>query len=118
MLFKNYFADVKKEAIQLLSYFKKLAALIAFRRLKRKANRLHKKYNTQVFIVKYAGKITVLSKYQFKILRQNGKFPKSFTADSLKKIALYHTPKTYETKPAKFHTTLKRKTLPYDKKRT
>jgi hypothetical protein len=84
------------EKVKLL--IKKACLYIAFERIKSKAWRLHKKYDQQIFVVKIGGKIKILSKYQFKQLRQTGKINKSFTAESLKKIALFYTPKHYDKK--------------------
>jgi hypothetical protein len=60
-----------------------------------KARRLHRKYNCQIFVVKYKGKIRIMSKYQFTQMRQHGHFDRSFTAENLKKLSIYFTPKTF-----------------------
>lgn len=59
-------------------------------RLKRRADKLAKKTGDEYFVVMWHGKPRVLSKPQFKYLRQHGLFPLSFTAAELKKIAVYH----------------------------
>jgi len=72
--------------------------IFAVRRVKRKAMSLHRKYNCQVFVVKVNGKLTLISRFQFKTMRQNGLFPKNFTASDLKRIALFYTPRIYDKK--------------------
>jgi len=94
----KYIQTVKNEWGQFMLFFKKAYKLLAFKYIKHKAFKLHKKYNCQVFVVKFNGKITVLSKYQFKQMRQKGKFSKSFTATELKSLSLYYTPKYYDKK--------------------
>lgn len=66
---------------------------IRFKRIKKEADKLAKYFNEQIFVLKVDGQITYVSKYQFKKLRQGGKFPLDFTATNLKEIALYITPK-------------------------
>ena len=61
--------------------------------LKRKADRLARKTRDQYFIVNLNGKAQIMSKKQFKYMRQRGAFPLSFTATQLKQIALYYTKK-------------------------
>lgn len=97
-LIKQYLQELKQEVNTLISTIKKVLVVLAIKRLKRKALRLHKKHNCQVFVVKLNGKITVLSKYQFTQLRQRGKIKKSFTAQELKRIALYYTPAKHDKK--------------------
>lgn len=58
---------------------------------KRKADRLHRETGLQYFIIMFQGTITIVSKEWFKEQRQNGKFPKHFTSDNLKKISYYFT---------------------------
>lgn len=72
--------------------------IIAVRRVKRKAMALHRKHNCQIFVVKVNGKLTPISRFQFKTMRQSGRFPKNFTAADLKKIALFYTPRRYDKK--------------------
>ena|GEM_PF-1741202 len=97
-MISTYIQNLKNECRQLVLTVKKIRKLIAFRYIKRKARRLHKKYNCQVFVVKYGKKIRIISKYQFKQMRQKKMFPKSFTASELKSISLYYTPKQYDKK--------------------
>ncbi len=61
--------------------------------MKRKADRLARKTGKRFFIVNMGGQARILSKAQFKHMRQHGLFPLSFTAAELKKIALYDTKK-------------------------
>lgn len=61
--------------------------------MKRKADRLARKTRDQYFIVNMRGKAQIMSKKQFKYMRQRGAFPLSFTATQLKQIALYYTKK-------------------------
>lgn len=97
-MIKTYFKELLLEWKKLISFFKKGYQLLAFRYIKRKAYQLHKKYDCQVFVVKYKGKITIISKYQFKKMRQKKMFPLSFTATELKSMSLYYTPKRYDKK--------------------
>ena len=60
--------------------------------LKHKANRIAKETCRQHFVVVFGGKARIISKPEFKQMRQRGLFPQEFTAEGLKKIALYHTP--------------------------
>jgi hypothetical protein len=92
----TYLKQVKNDWKRGIELLKKAYRLLVFRLIKRKAYRLHKKYNCQVFVVKFKGKITIISKYQFKQMRQHGKFPINFTAAELKKISMYYTPKRYD----------------------
>ncbi|WP_060828080.1 hypothetical protein [Tannerella forsythia] len=61
--------------------------------MKRKADRLARKTRDQYFIVNVNGNAQIMSKKQFKYMRQRGAFPLSFTATQLKQIALYYTKK-------------------------
>lgn len=61
--------------------------------LKRKADRLARKTRDQYFIVNVNGNAQIMSKKQFKYMRQHGQFPITFTAKKLKQIALYYTKK-------------------------
>lgn len=61
--------------------------------MKRKADRLACKTRDQYFIVNVNGNAQIMSKKQFKYMRQRGAFPLSFTATQLKQIALYYTKK-------------------------
>jgi hypothetical protein len=97
-MIKTYIQLLKKRIEECLSLFKKAYRFLVFKYIKRKAFKLHKKYNCQVFVVKFKGKITIISKYQFKQMRQRGKFSKDFTATELKTISLYYTPKQYDKK--------------------
>ena len=76
-----------------MNKIKKIIFLFRVWNLKRTANRLAKKTGDQYFIVKLAGNISLLSKSDFTSYRQNGIFPKTYTAADLKKAALYHTKK-------------------------
>ncbi len=87
-MIKSYFKSMKQDLIRFWNF-------ILVKHAKRKAFKLHKKHNCEVFVVKFKGKILILSKYQFKQMRQHKMFPHSFTAEQLKKIALYCTPKQY-----------------------
>ena len=77
---------------------KRLVTSIVFRIIKRKAFKLHKKLNCIVYVVKIEGKVRIISKPEFKYLRQTGIFPLDFDADDLRKISLYVTPKFYDKK--------------------
>jgi hypothetical protein len=59
--------------------------------LRMKADRLARKTCTQYFVVIWRGQVGIVSKPAFKSLRQSGLFPRNFTAEQLKKIAVYHT---------------------------
>ena len=61
------------------------------KRLKRKADKYREVYGSQMFVLKYEGRIRTISKRWFKRQRQIGKFPKSMTSDDLKKISYYYT---------------------------
>ena len=87
--FTKFFQDIKSD-------WNKIMLLIYYRLLKYKAFRIHKKYNCQVFVVKIAGKVRIISKYQFKKTRQKGHIPLNFTATELKAISLYYTPRKYD----------------------
>lgn len=60
---------------------------------KRKADRLREITGIQHFIVMMQGKFTIVSKKWFTDQRQHGHFPKTFTAENLKKISFYYTKK-------------------------
>lgn len=76
---------------KLIKQIEKGLFCIKLYRLKNKANRYAKRYNTQFFIVKLNGKIVLIGKKGFKTLRKKGVLPLSFTANELKKIAFYYT---------------------------
>ena len=61
------------------------------KRLKKQVDRLREETGVQMFVVKWQGKMRVISKRDFKYMRQRGMFPKTFTADNLKRISLYYT---------------------------
>jgi len=61
------------------------------KRLKNKADKYRDKYGSQMFVLKYEGRIRMISRRWFKHQRQIGKFPKSMTSDDLKKISYYYT---------------------------
>jgi len=90
--------EIREDVRNAKKWLKSIVAFIAIVRIRRKARKLHRKNNCQIFVVKMGGKVRLISKEQFKYLRQRGKFPKNFTAEQLKKIALYHTPKRYDKK--------------------
>jgi len=75
----------------LIKWFNYWRTVRLLKRIKRRAERLKKQTGYQVFVVKMHGKITYLTKGQFKAMRAKKIFPKHFTADSLKRISLYHT---------------------------
>lgn len=77
---------------------KKFITSIVFRIIRRKAFKLHKKLNCIVYVVKIEGNVKIISKPEFKYLRQTGVFPLDFDADDLRKISLYVTPKNYDKK--------------------
>jgi len=75
----------------LITWFNRWRTVWYLKRLKRRAERLRKLTGSQVFVVKIKGKVTLLTKKQFKEMRAKRVFPKEFTADSLKRISLYYT---------------------------
>ena len=97
-MIKRLFQEVKEDCKNIALWVRKTLYLIALRKYKRQADRLHKKYNCQFFVVKSQGKICLMSKHQFKYLRQTGRFKKQFTATELKKISIYYTPARYDKK--------------------
>ena len=70
---------------------RRIAGFIYILYLKHKANRLAKQTGFRHYIVKWRGRIIIISHTQFKRNRQKGLFPKSFTAVELKQICLYYT---------------------------
>ncbi len=70
---------------------KRFTLVVTLYLLKRKADKLSRKTGIQHFIIKWCGSIIIINKQQFRHNRQRGLFPKQFTADNLKKIALYYT---------------------------
>ncbi len=99
-MLSKLFQDIINDCCTTIDRFKKLWVVYIFWRIKRKAFRLHKKYNCQIFVVKIKGKVKLMSKYQFKKRRQKGKIAKQFTATELKAISLYYTPEKYDKKRA------------------
>jgi len=77
--------------IKIKKIYKGILLFVYINLLKRKANKMYAKTGMQQFVVKWRGKIIIISKEQFKLNRQEGLFPLSFTAVNLKKIALYYT---------------------------
>lgn len=75
----------------LITWFNRWRAVRYFKRIKRRADKLKRQTGSQVFVVKIKGNVTYLTKKQFKDMRAKKMFPKHFTADSLKRISLYHT---------------------------
>lgn len=69
---------------------KRLKLIINVWLLKRKTRKLAKKSGVEHFLIMWKGKPEILSKDGFKHMRQHGLFPLSFTANELKKIAIYH----------------------------
>lgn len=96
--FKEYFKGVAEDWQKLLSYLKKGIVVWRMGRLKRRAMKLHRKHNAQFFVVKVMGRVRIISKGQFKYLRQHGKLPLSLTAVELKKMAIFYTPARYDKK--------------------
>ncbi|MDR2423374.1 MAG: hypothetical protein LBD59_01445 [Prevotellaceae bacterium] len=78
-------------------HIEKIAGFLYIVYLKHKADRLEKRLKTPHYIVKWCGKVIIISHAQFRYNRQKGLFPKSFTATELKAIALYCT-KKYDKK--------------------
>lgn len=76
-----------------MNRLKRLQQIIKIWRLKRKANKLAKKNKTQYFVILWKGKPEILSKDGFKLWRQKGIFPLSFTAAELREIAIHTTKK-------------------------
>lgn len=70
---------------------KKLLTAIQICILKFRAKRIAKKSKIPQAIVKIGGKPSIVGKDLFKVLRQKNVFPKTFTFDGLKKIAIYYT---------------------------
>ncbi len=60
-------------------------------KLKKQADKLREQTGSQMFVLKWDGKIQIISKRWFKKERQKGTFPKNFTADKLKSISFYYT---------------------------
>lgn len=82
--------DFKELSLQ----FKILFTVGSMRLIKRKANKLMRKTNEQIFVVKSpSGKLRYVSKYQFQQMRQAGIFPLSFTSTNLGDNSLYYTRK-------------------------
>ena len=75
-----------------MNKLKKIYRIIRIALLKRKADRLARKTCVQHFVVVFGRRIRIIGKPAFKKMRQRGLFPKDFTAENLKQIALYHTP--------------------------
>ena len=96
--FKEYFKGLAEDWLKLKSYFKKGVVVWRMGRLKRRALKLHQKHNAQFFVVKVMGRVRIISKGQFKYLRQHGKLPLSMTAVELKKMAIFYTPARYDKK--------------------
>ncbi len=79
---------------------KQYRVILRIRKLKKKAMRLHRKYNDQFYVVKLDGRVTVIGKKLLKRLRAKRSVPLNFTATELKQISLFHTPKRYDKKRA------------------
>jgi hypothetical protein len=73
------------------TWFWRLLTVLRFKMLKHRANRIRKATGQQVFVFKWKGKVSYITKKQFKQLRAQKVFPKHFTADSLKRLCLYYT---------------------------
>ena len=95
-MLSKLFQDIKNDWCTLMIWLKEMRVVYIIWRIKKKAFRLHKKYNCQIFVVKIKGKIKIMSKYQFKNKRQKGKIALKYTATELKAISLYYTPEKYD----------------------
>lgn len=95
-MLSKLFQDIKKDWCDLIIWFKQMWVVLKIWHIKKKAFRLHKKYNCQIFVVKVKGQINIMSKYQFKNKRQKGKIALKYTATDLKAISLYYTPEKYD----------------------
>jgi len=90
-MIKKYIQGLIAEWKQIISFFKKAYTVLVFRYIKWKANELSENYGCQIFVIKCRGRAKMITKEQFKSMRQRGIFPKNFTALELKKICLYYT---------------------------
>ena len=79
------------QIVEIITKIKNYRWVIRMQLYKRKADRLSKKTGSQYFILMFQGKVSIVSKEWFKEKRQEGMFPRKFTADNLKKISFYHT---------------------------
>ncbi|MDD3079103.1 MAG: hypothetical protein PHH37_08365 [Paludibacter sp.] len=61
------------------------------KRLKRHADNIALKLNTEVFIIKYKGALKIVTARWFKYQRQHGFFTKDFTKDKFRETAFYST---------------------------
>ena len=95
-MLSKLFQDFINDWCALIIWLKEMRVVYIIWRVKKKAFRLHKKYNCQIFVVKVKGRIKIMSKYQFKKRRQSGKILKQYTATELKAISLYYTPEKYD----------------------
>ncbi len=62
-------------------------------RIIRRARIMHRNGGGQVFVVNVCGRATIISKAQFRDMRQHGQFPLSYTAADLRQIAIYTSPR-------------------------
>lgn len=97
-LLKSILNDLLISFNRLRATLHEATTLITFKIVKYRAFRLHKKHNCMVLVVKIGGGVKIITKYQFKKMRQDGIFPKEFDGEDLRKIALYITPKYYDKK--------------------
>ena len=81
----------KSNKRSLIATFKQYVLTVRILLLKRKANKLTAKYRVPHYIVFLNGKITLITKDWFRENRQRKIFTKHFTANNLKKVALYYT---------------------------
>ena len=58
-------------------------------KLRNTADALHRSTRKTHFVVRINGHITIISRSQFKQMRQHGVFPKQFTATQLRQQAFY-----------------------------
>ena len=84
---------IKQHLNTALLTVKKIADAWKLRRIIKQAERLHKQGKGQQFVVNVGGKATIVSKQQFKDMRQNGLFQLSYTAKELRNIAIYTSPR-------------------------
>lgn len=84
---------IKQRLNAALLTVKKIADAWKLRRIIKQAERLHKQGHGQQFVVNVGGNATVISKQQFKDMRQHGLFPLSYTAKELRNIAIYTSPR-------------------------
>lgn len=62
-------------------------------RIIRRAMIMHRNGGGKVFVVNVCGRATIITKAQFRSMRQHGQFPLSYTAADLRRIAIYTSPR-------------------------